>query len=286
MYLYGGYSGNERLADMFAYDFEANHWSEVDCTDGDAPSGRSSLVAQVFENCLYIFGGYNGQVVLNDFYKFRLKPVSVPPSALVNDMRRLISHSEFSDVSFLVEGKEIYANRAILAVRSDYFKVMLYSGGMRESMEAGAPIELQDVSHPVFLKVLEYLYTDTVRDISLDMGIHLLIVSERFMLDRLKALCEDFIRRDVNVDNVIGILVASHQHNASGLKDIALDFILKNLNEPLIMLGLSELKSEPDLLVEIIKRNSTGQAPPAAAQMEQLPPGGPFGPGSDWGARR
>jgi speckle-type POZ protein len=133
---------------------------------------------------------------------------------------------------------------------------------------------------------LEYLYTDTVREISLDMGIHLLIVSERFMLDRLKALCEDFIRRDVNVDNAIGILVASHQHNASGLKDIALDFILKNLNEPVIMQGLSELKSEPDLLVEIIKRNSTGQAPPAAAQMEQHPPGGPFGPGSDWGARR
>jgi len=47
MYLYGGYSGNERLADMYAYDFETNHWSEVDCTDGDAPSGRSSLVAQV-----------------------------------------------------------------------------------------------------------------------------------------------------------------------------------------------------------------------------------------------
>ena len=50
-------AGNERLADMHCYDFETNHWSEVDCTSGDAPSGRSSLVAQVYENCLYIFGG-------------------------------------------------------------------------------------------------------------------------------------------------------------------------------------------------------------------------------------
>jgi len=47
MYLYGGYSGNERLADMYAYDFDTNHWSQIDCTSGDAPSGRSSLVAQV-----------------------------------------------------------------------------------------------------------------------------------------------------------------------------------------------------------------------------------------------
>jgi len=225
--------------------------------------------------------------VLNDFYKFRLKPISVPPSGLVEDMGSLINNSEFGDVTFLVEGKEVHANKAILAVRSDYFKVMLYSGGMRESVEAGTPIELQDVSHAVFLKVMEYLYTDTVREITLDVGIHLLIVSERFMLDRLKALCEDFIRRDVNVDNVIGILVASHQHNASGLKDIALDFILKNLNEPVIMKGLTDLKSEPELLVEIIKRNSTVPSPPVA-RAEQAPHGqGPFGAGgSEWGARR
>ena len=49
MYLYGGYSGNDRLADMFAYDFDTNHWSVIDCTRGQAPSGRSSLVAQVHQ---------------------------------------------------------------------------------------------------------------------------------------------------------------------------------------------------------------------------------------------
>jgi N-acetylneuraminic acid mutarotase len=65
MFVYGGYSGSERLSDMYAYDFETNHWNEVDCSNGDVPSGRSSLVAQVYRNCMYIFGGYNGSVVLN-----------------------------------------------------------------------------------------------------------------------------------------------------------------------------------------------------------------------------
>jgi speckle-type POZ protein len=124
-----------------------------------------------------------------------------------------------------------------------------------------------------------------VQDISLEAGIHLLIVSELFMLDRLKALCEDIIRRDVNVDNAIGILAASHRHNASGLKDIALEFIMQNLNEPSIMIGLSDLKGEPDLLVEIIKRNSTTvQASPTSRELVHPP--GPFGNGSEWGARR
>lgn len=282
MYLYGGYSGNERLADMYAYDFESNHWSEVDCTNGDAPSGRSSLVAQVHENCLYIFGGYNGVTVLNDFYKFRLKPVSIPPSALVSDLSKLINNVELSDVTFRVEEKEVHCNRAILAVRSEYFRVMLFSG-MRESDGSSEPIEINEVSHAVFLKVMEFLYTDAVRDISIDIGIHLLIASERFMLDRLKALCEDVIRRDVNQTNAIGILVASHQHHATGLKDIALEFILTHLNEPSIMMGLSDLKTEPDLLVEIIQRNIV--VTPAPAPRDSAPDG-PFGNGSDWATRR
>jgi hypothetical protein len=233
---------------MYAYDFETNHWSEVDCANGEAPSGRSSLVAQVYENCLYVFGGYNGSTVLNDFYKFRLKPIGVPPPALVNDFRRLVNDPGMSDVCFLVDGNEVYAHRAILAVRSEYFRVLLFNGHMRESVQASgdrnvinpaSPIELRDVSYSVFLKVLEYLYTDTVQNVTLELGIHLLVASEQFLLDRLKALCEDIIRRDISVDNVINILVTSHQHNALGLKEIALEFILRNLTDKSIQKGLS-----------------------------------------------
>lgn len=248
IYLYGGYSGNQRLSDMFAYDFETNHWSKVDCTNGEAPSGRSSLVAQVYDNCLYVFGGYNGATVLNDMYRFRLKPIGVPPPALVNDFRRLVNDSSTSDVSFLVEGTQVFAHRAILAVRSEYFRVLLFNGHMRESVlssgggsvvNPAAPIEIRDVSHSVFLKVLEYLYTDTVQNVNLELGIHLLVASEQFLLDRLKALSEDIIRGEIDVHNVISILVTSHQHNASGLKEIALDFILANLTDKTIRKGLS-----------------------------------------------
>ena len=84
-----------------------------------------------------------------------------------------------SDVTFLVEGKEIHANRAILAVRSEYFKVMLFSSCMKESLQAnnyvanGVPVEerhpinIKDVSYAIFIKVLEFLYTDVVQVISM-----------------------------------------------------------------------------------------------------------------------
>lgn len=300
---------------------------------------RSSYLMRIFatQNSLYVFGGYNGQTVLNDFYKFRLKPVKVPPPSLVKDLSRLLQTPEFADVCFLVEGQRLYANRAILAIRSEYFRVML-CGGMRESQHESrrfqvqrtpssnqmetegtspprggarsededshsnmAEIDLPDVSYHVFVKVLEYLYTDLVQDVSLDLGIQLLIASEQFMLDRLKNICEDLIRRDIDVNTVLGILVASHRHNASCLKGMALDFVLRHLNDPAIMTGLSELRQEPDLLLEIIKRNAGTQpvlpAPGNAGVRVISSPmvsgsggigenGGPFGQGSEWSARR
>jgi BTB/POZ domain/Galactose oxidase, central domain len=324
---------------MYVYEFETQHWSRVDCTAGDAPSGRSSLVAQAHEGSLWIFGGYNGNTVLNDFYKFRLSAICVPPTRLVSDFRRLLHNaSDFaSDVTFRVDGKSISAHRAILAIRSEYFRVLLCGGYMRESssyqptsattrsstnnddedakrnnqsdnttktattdgpespvkaspsscktknakssaskqtettsdsaIDVPGGIEIQDVSYEVFLMVLEFLYTDTVCELtssssssSLELGIHLLIASERFMLDRLKALCEDVIRKQVHVDNVMAILVASHVYNAKSLKDLTLDFILRHLQHPTVMNGLSDLRSEPDLLLEIIKRNSGNQS--------------------------
>ena len=269
---------------------------------------------------MFVFGGYNGQTVLNDFYKFRLKPVSVPPTSLVRDMSRLLQQPELADVCFRVESRLVYANRAILAIRSEYFQVML-CGGMREShsdwrrlqrspsasqmetegsddeiQDTGQPqgnlteIDLPDVPYDVFMKVLEYLYTDSVQDVSLDLGIQLLIASEQFMLDRLKSLCEDLIRHDIDVNNVLGILVAAHRHNANCLKGIALDFVILHLNEPTIMTGLSELRQEPDLLLEIIKRNAGSQpiAPGQGGSARVVSSGGPFGQGAEWsaGARR
>ena len=50
-----------------------------------------------------------------------------------------------------------------LAARSEHFCAMLY-GGMRESL--CGEIEVKDVSYDVFLAMLEFLYTDSVSDIS------------------------------------------------------------------------------------------------------------------------
>ncbi|CAE7211246.1 ARIA [Symbiodinium necroappetens] len=109
------------------------------------------------------------------------------PSNLVDDLRKLINNPAFADVTFVVENQSVYATRAHLAARSEHFRALFY-GGMRESSDAEEQIVLQDVAHPVFLLLLEYIYTDQVGEISSELAVHLLIAAERFLLDRLKVL--------------------------------------------------------------------------------------------------
>mmetsp|Transcript_127999 Transcript_127999/g.362299 ORF Transcript_127999/g.362299 Transcript_127999/m.362299 type:complete len:518 (-) Transcript_127999:185-1738(-) len=251
LFLFGGYSGQERLNDLYEFRFDCHTWFVL--STEDPPSGRSSLVAEVFNNSLYVFGGYNGSIVLNDFYEFRFEPVSIPPSNLVDDLRKLINNPAFADVTFLVDSQPVYATRAHLAARSEHFRALFY-GGMRESSGADEQIVLPDVAHPVFLLLLEYIYTDQVGDISSDLAVHLLIAAERFLLDRLKALCEDIIRKSISIDNAVQIMMTAKNHRADGLKDICMDFIITNEDKIKSTPAFKELIQEPTLMYEMIMR--------------------------------
>ena len=63
---------------------------------------------------------------------------------------------------------------------TQHFRALLF-GGMREAHGApGAQIEVPDVGYDVFLKMLEFLYTDSVSDITPQVAVPLLIASERY----------------------------------------------------------------------------------------------------------
>ena len=74
-------------------------------------------------------------------------------------MRNLVNAEEFSDVTFIVQDKPIYAHRAVLATRCDHFRAM-FKSGMKESRSG--EIVIPNTAHHTFLYLLEYLYTDTL----------------------------------------------------------------------------------------------------------------------------
>lgn len=83
---------------------------------------------------------------------------------------------------------------------------------------SGEGIVVEDVSYAVFVAMLEFLYTDTVGHIPPELAVPLLVAGERWMLPRLKALCEEAIRRSITASTVVPALLAAHRHHAASLK--------------------------------------------------------------------
>jgi N-acetylneuraminic acid mutarotase len=71
MYVFGGFSGEEYLNDLFELDLQTETWTEITSLyKGDIPAARSRFCAAVHENCMYILGGWNKVGYFNDFYMY------------------------------------------------------------------------------------------------------------------------------------------------------------------------------------------------------------------------
>lgn len=257
MYLFGGSTGSARN-DLYTFSFETKQWQEVrpPWTVGqkaNAPCPRFCHTCEVYNSSLYIFGGYDGQQRLNDFWQIKLASevnIDIPRSSLISDLRSCVNDQKLSDVAFLVEGKPVYAHK-LLCMRCSYFRAM-FDGQMREAQQK--TITINNVSYRVFLGLLEYLYTDEI-EISLDMAMDLFVAADQFGVERLKRLCEKKILVSINVDTAATILQAAHMHHAVGLRQSCFDFILRNFDAVSKTAAFEEMgRSNVELVFEILKR--------------------------------
>merc|ERR1712157_431856 len=152
---------------------------------------------------------------------------SIPiTSTYIQQMRDMVNESEFSDVTFIVEDRNIYAHKTILANRCEHFAAMFRSG-MRESHETEIP--LPNVSYAVFLLVLEYLYTDSVK-IPLEHAVDLFLIAEFYQITRLKEMCTVVVRRNLNADNASTLLQSAHENHCLIVKDLCMEYIVANFD--------------------------------------------------------
>lgn len=152
----------------------------------------------------------------------------VPISAgFLHDMKEMLNDEEYSDVTFVVEGRPVYALRAVLAKRCDHFAAMFRSG-MREC-EEGAEIPIPNISYAVFLLILEYLYTDSVK-VDLEHAVELYIASDLYQLATLRDTCCVVVRRSIGSENAAYLLQTAHEAHCQVMKDIAMEYIVGNFD--------------------------------------------------------
>lgn len=172
---------------------------------------------------------------------------SVPvTSAYSSQMRALVNDEEFSDVTFLVEDQPVYAHRAILAQRCEHFAAMFRSG-MRESVERMVPIP--EMSRSVFLLLLEYIYTDTVK-IDVENAIELYIASDLYNLERLREMCCTVVRRNLNAENAGPLLQSAAENHCATLREVCMSFIVENFDIVSKTEGIKQVSHA--LLLEIL----------------------------------
>lgn len=77
----------------------------------------------------------------------------------------MLNQQEFSDVTFLVEGRKFYGHKIIISQLSEKFKAM-FSANPKTAGDAGGFIEskqntitIDNITYPVFEQIMSYLYS-------------------------------------------------------------------------------------------------------------------------------
>lgn len=162
----------------------------------------------------------------------RIEPddLEIPANMLSRDLATLVNHPQYHDVTFLVEGQQVYAWRGILCARSDYFRAMFEQVSWRESKSP--EVEVTQISHHTFLAVITFMYTGEIDpSLLLDDALQLLSAANRYILPRLKMLCERVIVRELNVDTVCSIFRLADLYQASFLTKACVQFLAEHYGE-------------------------------------------------------
>lgn len=104
------------------------------------------------------------------------------PSKLSYDIMGALGDTKWTDVKLIAEDKAVYAHKCILSARSQYFHAM-FSSGMRESNMKEIVVE---DSHVGLLRLLTFIYSDSVRPATEDILLEDLITADRYGLKRMK----------------------------------------------------------------------------------------------------
>ena len=213
---------------------------------GNGPGRRAGHTATAVDRQIFVFGGSCGSDYLNDFFVLDTDPIPyieiAEPTSIQLCERRLrhfYNDEEFSDVTFIVEGREIYGHKLILSLVSDCFQAMFTTkhgggtGGFRESSSDCTEIEIPNCTYDAFLTMIEYIYTGQTPKVdvvvastgvadgqAIEQVVNLLELADLYFLEHLKQLCERMLKPAITPETVDYFLQISQKTNARQLEAV------------------------------------------------------------------
>jgi len=203
--------GGENCSSITSYDIKEQQWNNYKTTE-KIPWSRTSNTTTIYKDKLIL-------ATDKGLHSITLHQKKNTKSTLDKDMKTFFKKKLYTDVSFIVEGKEMKAHKAFIAQRCPYFEKM-FESGMKESQ--GNPIVVpENVQYDIFSKLLEYLYCDIV-DLDEETAVDLLKLSNEYSVVSLKSFCEEFLVKKLSKENIIKYAKLAQTYTAPELRDAVL----------------------------------------------------------------
>ena len=141
--------------------------------------------------------------------------------------------------------KTFHAHKVILSARSRVFSA-LFQHDMQENINSR--VDIEDAEPNVVEEMLRFIYTGKVKDLNL-IACELFKISDQYLLDGLKLICEDTLCKSLSVENVLEMISLADLHNAKTLKTKAEEFRVTHAKE---IVQTASFKSAENLNMQIV----------------------------------
>jgi len=173
------------------------------------------------------------------------------PEEVLDKVKEFLEKKQHPDVEIICQGDSVPCHRLVMAARSDVLAAQLGSD-LKEAREGKIDIKDMDVS--TVRDMVHYMYTGDTGDMFKYKAKNLLVAANRYQLEELKEICQNFLITKIKTENALGMFVMGHANNAEHLKREAKEAIVNNAREIVQQEGWKEeLGGNSDIVFEILE---------------------------------
>ncbi|XP_018392810.1 PREDICTED: RCC1 and BTB domain-containing protein 1-like [Cyphomyrmex costatus] len=145
--------------------------------------------------------------------------------SILKHLETAFDDSSTSDFKIQVYDRCIHVHKAILRIRSSYFRAMFQHEWLENNQNVLKHNQFSDVVYEAFLK---YLYTDVV-NLPWEQALELLILADVYCESSLKKHCIQIIKRKITVSNVAYLYSIAIERSDKELEKFCFNFAINHL---------------------------------------------------------
>ncbi|GFW28212.1 protein roadkill [Trichonephila clavipes] len=134
-------------------------------------------------------------------------------------LENLYEDRTFSDINLKIGTKTFPVHRLVLGLRSPVFKAMFTRDLTQKD------IEIYDLEADTLLKLLSYIYTNTIDELNWEYALKLYQAAKEYQIPSLKQKCSVFLKGNVDPSRACSVLLLAYENHDEELIGFVQEFI-------------------------------------------------------------